>query len=1116
MDADSLCALWQRSLGTEDLTTFAGSETYRPPPPPAGALAEGEAFTALDELGRGGMGIVYRARQTRLQREVALKRPRGDDGALVHEGLINGRLEHPNIIPVYDLGRAEDGRPFLAMKLIDGRSWKAALAEEGSLDEALEVLLQVCQAVAYAHRRGVLHLDIKPSNVMLGAFGEVLLTDWGLARAFGDGGQGLRRAEELRRPCGTPCYMPPELAEGRGDALGPATDTYLLGGVLFRLLCGRPPHRGRNLLEVLLESREGRVPTLPDEVPVALRRICCKALDPDPGRRYDDALALAGELRGFLRHRESLTLGVRAQQQLDEGRARDGEAAYGELADALGGFEQSLALWPGNADARAGREATRRAYAEAALAAGDLALAARQAALLDAGDAVLQGRIDARRRQRAEQTRLRRRLRFGLAGASLALGLALLFGTLFVAAQNRALSASRDSLAVQNSALRDAQEVLSAQKDALAREKFFSDRRGEVARTTLEALTDEVQQTLLYTLSDERSYQAGLRLLRTAADGWQELLDTSYEIASSSRGTARLQLRLAELHASLSLDFRVSRGHAEAALATLEELYRADSTDLLTRQDYGLAQAHIGAILVDAEEPERGLLLIEEGAARMEEVQREIGVVDNFTLALVNTLNRLGLRLGNLGEGERARDAFERALSWCERIAAESPSDPPLLLHRARARRGLAWLEGEAGLPQVEAALEEVRRIAEAFPESAYYQDELIDSLRDLGRPLQELGDHDRAAEVLGEALQRSRAMVALAPKAYRRREALATVLVALGTSLAARGETREARALFLDAAALAKTLSAEVPVHLLAAQLRAQAVLGVADSWYAEGAWERSLDPLLDARSLLLELIGRRPEHVPFQRDLSRCLNRLGTVCQRLGSLDQAAAWFRESLGILRELRGEGTLDELDEISVPLIALGGIELERGALDAADALYAEAHELLRASPASVARDYDLVLVQQSRADLAAQRAGERVLADDRALVEGSRALLALDPGSPPFSALLASHLRRLAHAHQAAGDFPAYRACLEEGLGHARVARAADYGSVSLLFEIQLFLVTLSDAALVAGELDVAAGHLAEVRETLAEVDLPGPWAARLRADVAELEEIRARMEAEE
>jgi len=384
----------------------------------AGPKAEGNppTYEILDEIGRGGMGVVYRARQGSLRREVAVKRSLGGASAaarepFVAEALVTGLLDHPNIVPVHELGATADGEVFLAMKLVDGSPWSRLLhpkkdaekarAKTLSTEDHLAILVDVCNAIAFAHEKGIVHADLKPENVMVGAFGEVVVMDWGVAVSSAGParprGSLVRHASEITRPCGTPAYMPPELAEGRGAEIGPATDVYLLGAILHEVITGAPPHRGARLIDVLLQAIESAPPVYGPEVPAELAGIARRAMAAAPKDRYPTAAAFQEALKAHLKHRESIQLELAGREQFLRAAktAKDGDETktalervpahllpkvYADLAEAIASYRQALVLWPGNEEAKQGERLARIGMARAALEAGDLGLAEVQAA----------------------------------------------------------------------------------------------------------------------------------------------------------------------------------------------------------------------------------------------------------------------------------------------------------------------------------------------------------------------------------------------------------------------------------------------------------------------------------------------------------------------------------------------------------------------------------------------------------------------------------------------------------------------------------------------------------------------------------------------------------------
>jgi serine/threonine protein kinase/tetratricopeptide (TPR) repeat protein len=311
----------------------------RPPTTVGEPTSAGLRFRILRPHAEGGLGKVFVARDEELRREVALKeiKDRHADDLdkrlrFLLEAEITGGLEHPGIVPVYGLGQYADGRPFYAMRFIRGDSLQDAIArfhradtpgrDEGERTLALRKLLgrflDVCNAIAYAHARGVLHRDLKPGNIMLGKYGETLVVDWGLAKPLGRAeGAATGSMEGPLQPSsasgsnptqmgsaiGTPTYMPPEQAAGRLDQLGPASDVYSLGATLYCLLTGVPPFEGKDVGAVLRQVQHGefrRPRQVKPAVPAALEAVCLKAMALQPEDRYTSPRALSEDIEHWL------------------------------------------------------------------------------------------------------------------------------------------------------------------------------------------------------------------------------------------------------------------------------------------------------------------------------------------------------------------------------------------------------------------------------------------------------------------------------------------------------------------------------------------------------------------------------------------------------------------------------------------------------------------------------------------------------------------------------------------------------------------------------------------------------------------------------------------------
>lgn len=384
-----------------------------------------------ETLGEGGMGLVRVATQRALGRSVVVKtlKPGAEPSAslrLLREAWVTGQLEHPNVVPVYDLGVDEAGLPLIVLKRIEGAPWsgliadaeaaRARLGEADLLEWNLRTLVQVARALEFAHARGVLHRDIKPENVMIGAFGEVYLVDWGIAVSLRDDATGrLPLAKHVRDVTGTPSYMAPEMLTPDPTLLGAHTDVYLLGATLYEVACGHPPHRGATLGAMILSIARS-APELPDDVPAELAAIVRRAMARDPSERHAGVAELRAEVEGFLRHRGSAQIAAEARarnRELDALLASpDAADARARLYDLFGecrfGYRQALRSWQENEVAAAGLLAASEAMIEHELAHGSAdAAAAILAELPNPPDALARRARASIDEKRAKEARVR-------------------------------------------------------------------------------------------------------------------------------------------------------------------------------------------------------------------------------------------------------------------------------------------------------------------------------------------------------------------------------------------------------------------------------------------------------------------------------------------------------------------------------------------------------------------------------------------------------------------------------------------------------------------------------------------------------------------------------------
>lgn len=373
------------------------------------------------KIAEGGFSEIWEALQVDLGRIVAIKRlkVRKDRSGNLQpisprhvvmfeqEARVAAHLEHPNILPVYAFHRDADGLPVLVMKRVRGEPWSDVIARDfdslpptAFLRKHIPILAAVARAVAYAHSEGIVHRDLKPSQVMIGPFGEVLLMDWGLAMAYPRRVDDPAAPEWLRdpnalvnrplNPAGTPSYMAPEQTESTTHRLGPWTDVYLLGGVLYRLLTGLPPHSGCDGSDSFKLAQAGVVEEIEQvapnrELPPELVELAMKALEPEIERRLPSAedflRALEEYLVGASKQRESVLLASQACERLKEP-----GIGYETLAEVLTSLERALVLWPDNKDAHTARLLALEKYARLAIENRDLKLARLQAERLPSSE----------------------------------------------------------------------------------------------------------------------------------------------------------------------------------------------------------------------------------------------------------------------------------------------------------------------------------------------------------------------------------------------------------------------------------------------------------------------------------------------------------------------------------------------------------------------------------------------------------------------------------------------------------------------------------------------------------------------------------------------------------
>jgi serine/threonine-protein kinase len=412
-----------RTLGVATARTLAVTSPGAAPLDASAAVPVAGDLEVRSTLGEGGMGIVQLATQRSLAREVAVKRVRdATDGnaiaALIAEATVTGGLEHPAIVPIHALVRDAAG-PMMVMKRLEGVTLRALIDDPAHarwselgpdrLGFFVQVVRRLCDALALAASRGVVHRDVKPENVMIGLFGEVYLLDWGIAVAAG-------RPLPSDAIAGTPVYMAPEMLRPASGEIDARSDVYLLGATLHECITGKPPHDGQTLLAVLASVAESAPIPYGSEVPAALAALLHRAMHADPKQRFADARELGRALDAFVGRRAASALVDAADERaraLDE--AIDRGASHTEIHAIFPAcrfaYEHALRDWPDSEAALRGRRRVIERMASWAIATRDLGFARSLVTALDPippalkdGLAVLEREADA---ADAERARLR-------------------------------------------------------------------------------------------------------------------------------------------------------------------------------------------------------------------------------------------------------------------------------------------------------------------------------------------------------------------------------------------------------------------------------------------------------------------------------------------------------------------------------------------------------------------------------------------------------------------------------------------------------------------------------------------------------------------------------------
>jgi serine/threonine protein kinase len=524
--------------------------------------ADDADYHIRSELGRGKQGVVYAAKQKGLGRTVAIKLVmKGAAGNVereklnrfVREAEITAALDHPNILPIHELAVTSGGELFYSMKKVDGKAWNDIIDDNiNTQDENVECLLKVCDAIAFAHSKRVIHRDLKPGNIMIGGFGEVLVADWGMAVDLSKT-DNFRPTADQKDPFsfgGTPAYMSPEMAKHDWPRIGTRSDIYLLGAILYHLVQGRPPRDGRTVYEVLERARSNFYFPVNDDS--GLTAVALKAMANSPSDRYATVEEFQEAIREVNRHAESSRLSEHADKLLAEAsQASD----YGKFNEAIFSYRNAIDLWRDNKPAQVGLKKAKLAYSENALSRGDFDVCLETLDPQEPDEKGLYEKAKAAQLEaRSREIRYRRLRRFSAIGATGALailsGLSLWLWTSIKQVEiarddavrsEKSASAARDKAVEQEGiAKTEAENARKAEGEAIRQKGIAegeTDKANKAAialRESNEKLVEETKQKEAQRkLAEQKSIEALSNERIAKLGGYQSSLLSAFNLAQS-------------------------------------------------------------------------------------------------------------------------------------------------------------------------------------------------------------------------------------------------------------------------------------------------------------------------------------------------------------------------------------------------------------------------------------------------------------------------------------------------------------------------------------------------------------------------------------------------------
>ena len=944
------------SQGLEALTTNGAAieflltrrpETAIPPslPPLDGTTTPTDCrYRSLEFHAKGGLGKVFIAIDEELKRKVALKEiqdDKADNPALrsrfVAEAEITGQLEHPGIVPVYGLGTYADGRPFYAMRFIKGESLKAAIRRYHAepdpdasrravqLRGLLRRFLDVCNAIDYAHARGVLHRDLKPDNVMLGQYGETLVVDWGLARVMDapqtDASTQFHDEESVYpsgsrdgfatvqgRMMGTVGFMSPEQAAGRHDELGPASDVYSLGAILYYILTGRPTISGGGTTnEILSKVQQGHflaARQIVSSIPRALDAICLKALAVSPEDRYPSALALATDLERWL--------------------ADEPVSAYREpLLDRVGRWSRRHRVLVSTVAASLLVGVIGLGVVLAVQNQKNLELSSKNLELAKSIQALDQQsrRAEDRERQAIDAVK---KFRDAVVNEPL-------------------LKNTKDLEALRKRLL---QEPLTFFRSLRQRLQADNDTRPESlvrlanAAFDLGGLTDEI--------GDKRN---GLVALEESLKIFQSLTTQHPTVAEYQRGLADSYNNLGNLLSATGKPDDALKAHAQAL-----DIRKTLATQHPAVAEYqrGLADSNnnLGNLLSATGKPDDALKAYEQARDIRKTLATQHPTVAEHQGRLADSYNNLGLLLSATGKSDDAFKALAQALDIRKTLATQNPTVAEHQGGLALSYNNIGGLLRDTGkaddaLKAYEQALDIQKTLATQNPAVTEHQGRLALSYNNIGLLLRDTGKPDDALKAYEQALDIRKTLATQNPTVTEHQGRLADIYNDVGTLLRDTGKPDDALKAYEQALDIRKTLATQNPAV-------AEHQGGLALSYNNIGLLLRdtgkpddALKALTQALDIRKTLATQNPAVTEHQGRLADSYSDVGTLLRDTGKPDDALKAHSQGLDIRKTLatQNPAVAEYQGRLALSYNNIGGLLRDTGKADDALKAYEQALDI---------------------------------------------------------------------------------------------------------------------------------------------------------------------------